>query len=184
MLSIHLILVHATPDVVHPPHSWSSFCPSTSHFHLHRLLFPSSILRMCLYQCRQLASTRRPEADNFADKFVELLVRRSDNLTGGWSWWKEIMGCGGSTKNIGCPIMCLSSNIDLLIRRRSTFSCCSRHCHSGHHDIGITTYRTTTTVRCRYRHLTSQRDTNRALDNGAVTLVYETITSLKHVVIE
>ena len=29
------------------------------------------------------------------------------------------------------------------------------------------------TVRCRYRHLTPRRDTNRALDNGAVTLVYD-----------
>ena len=48
-------------------------------------------------QCRRLASTRRPEADSFADRFVELLVRRSDNLTGGWSWWKEIMGCGVNT---------------------------------------------------------------------------------------
>ena len=40
------------------------------------------------------------------------------------------------------------------------------------------------TVRCRYRHLTPRHDTNIALDNGAMTLVYETITSLKHVVIE
>ena len=37
------------------------------------------------------------------------------HLPGGWSWWKEIMGCGVSTENIGCP-MCLSSNIDALIR--------------------------------------------------------------------
>ena len=58
----------------------------------------------------------RPIASPTADKFVELLDRRADNLTGVWSWWKEIMGCGVSTKNIGRPIMCLSSNIDLLIR--------------------------------------------------------------------
>ena len=31
-------LVRITPDAVHPPHSWSSFCPRTSHYHLHRLL--------------------------------------------------------------------------------------------------------------------------------------------------
>ena len=31
-------LVRVTPDVVHPPHSWSSFCLRTSHSHLHRLL--------------------------------------------------------------------------------------------------------------------------------------------------
>ena len=30
--------VHILPDVVHPPHSWSSFWPCTSHFHLHNLL--------------------------------------------------------------------------------------------------------------------------------------------------
>ena len=44
--------------------------------------------------------------------------------------------------------------------------------------------RQNTAIRCRYRHLTPRHDSNRALDNGAVTLVYETITSLKHVVIE
>ena len=92
---------------------------------------------------------------------------RQLHLIGGWSWWKEIMGCGVSTENIGCPIMCLSSNIDVLIRCRSRFSCCSRHCHSGRHDIVIVTYRTTTTVlydvgrpECRYRHLPPGLDTN------------------------
>ena len=33
------------PDVVHSPHSWSSFCPHTSHFHLHRLLHLISFIR-------------------------------------------------------------------------------------------------------------------------------------------
>ena len=30
-------LVHIMPDVVYPPHSWSSFCPRTSHTYLHSL---------------------------------------------------------------------------------------------------------------------------------------------------
>ena len=31
-------LVHVMSDVLHPPHSWSSFCLRTSHSHLHRLI--------------------------------------------------------------------------------------------------------------------------------------------------
>ena len=46
-------LVHAMADVVHSPHSWSSFCPLTSHFHLHRLLhLISFVCRMCSCQCK------------------------------------------------------------------------------------------------------------------------------------
>ena len=31
-------LVHDVPDVIHGPHSLSSFCLGTPHFHRHRLL--------------------------------------------------------------------------------------------------------------------------------------------------
>ena len=39
-------LVHVIPDVVHPPHSWSSFCPLPSSSST-SLCFPSSVLSMC-----------------------------------------------------------------------------------------------------------------------------------------
>ena len=44
-------LVHVMPGVTHPPHSWSSCCPGTSHFHLHHFfaVFSSSIRMMCPY---------------------------------------------------------------------------------------------------------------------------------------
>ena len=39
-------LVHVIPDVVHPPHSWSSFCPLPSSSSTSPC-FPSSVLGMC-----------------------------------------------------------------------------------------------------------------------------------------
>ena len=36
-------LVHVMPDVIHPPHSSSSFCQGTSHFHLHPITFSSHL---------------------------------------------------------------------------------------------------------------------------------------------
>ena len=47
VLGVYLLqtkLVHIVPDVFHPPHSWSYFCLSTSHFHLHRLLHLISVI--------------------------------------------------------------------------------------------------------------------------------------------
>ena len=44
LFQIALVLI--MPDVVHPPHSWSSFCLDTSHFHLHHLLHLISFIHL------------------------------------------------------------------------------------------------------------------------------------------
>ena len=86
-----------------------------------------NIIYETVKQCRRLASTRGRQLRQRADRFLKLLVWRSDHFTclgdgvGGRRSWAE--GSAQRTSVAKCV-------------------CCSRHCH----DIGIATYRTTTTV--------------------------------------
>ena len=103
-------------------------------------------------------SARGRQLRQRADNSVMLLARRSDNLTG-----DEVgeRGSRSAGQDVAAKI-CLSSNIELLIRWRSTLillsaSPSSRPSWYWHRYLPDYYY---STVRCRYRHLPLRRDTN------------------------
>ena len=83
-----------------------------------------------------------------ADSFLKMSDRRSHNFT----WLEDGVGgrrswAAGSAQRTSVAQSYVYRRISMYVNRwRPTFSCCSRHCHSGRHDIGSATYWTTTTV--------------------------------------
>ena len=66
-------LVHVMLDVIHPPHSLSSFCPHTSHFHLHRLLHFISFIHL---QNLSISAQSRFQCDFSAPKSLISLTKQ------------------------------------------------------------------------------------------------------------